>query len=402
MMLGMRRSAPPRTSMEWGENILGCSAGPPVEHVTNRSPLREPVPAESPSTVSRRHCDTDAPSPSDMDHQSRRQDLFTPQPVSSHPITAIDDSSPSQTDDARGPAPPLHSGTDVQRTQNLHNQLLANKVRDSVSEPACPQDRPAVRNASHHSIPDATPSTVFRSKPQLSEAFAGAVAEQESRPAKARRRTPPELSSRSLVSPPPELHATVSMPRNDHSCEYSGSSGTCDVEGSSGKPPEMSQVPVAHAASAVPQSVLPWEGREGACVSRAAEPWADGDPMSGTGAEDRSCGVIVPEDSRGSSVSEKEELLQFLGNLSQKYDLNVDVKAISPTVRCTTFCALPLGPVSCCLRHCPNAIIMQYIFLGLITVGCTAGHRSMVGHTSGMLLSMRALVAGLSRACDTG
>lgn len=202
------------------------------------------------------------------------------------------------------------------------------------------QDEPVVREQMVRSIP-------------------GTEHTQESPPAKSRRRSPPALSSLSLVEPTAQPSTTLTSPKHhdtDVSCRGSDITQQhhtlLEVEATQHTAQQPSEVQALTClqrpgsdTSSMSQSHQKQDDAESGGGFSGGHQDADAalqDEAHAGPRNDEGCLLlagsgdplpsVAPEDSRDSSVSQKEELLKFLGNLSEKYELDVDVKAISPAV----------------------------------------------------------------------
>lgn len=343
--------------------------GPPPQRQTDRSPLSDPKPAESPQNFSRRH----HVSHPDSDSHGVPMRLSpgiscSPaknQPVSSHPIDGFE-SSPSQSSDARGPVPEIHhdrvSDAGMRRLDpNQHSSMYTFRLddrlpaRSGLGTEACKQDpdRSATPGAmaNMQRVPEAGEQVVL--------SMPGTDQTQESPPAKSRRRSPPALSSLSLVEPTAQPSSTLTSP-DTHGTELAdrGSGimqqfGTSEqvmaTQDAAQQPSQVHELTCLQRAEIDTRSIThaheQRHGAESGAVLSFGHQGVDATLKDNSDAVP--CNVVdvvrsavsgdpvpsvVPEDSRGSSFSQKEELLQFLGNLSEKYELDVDVKAISPNV----------------------------------------------------------------------
>lgn len=298
-----------------------------------------------------------------------------PQPVSSHPIESFDDSSASPSSDARGPPPAGYSDSNLvvnlqqapQRPENYHQRSMC-ASQDDTDPPVHGGGAsiPVVRNAESGASPGAMLIAQHASvvMEPLLHAVTEASSTQESPPAKARRRTPPALSSRSLVAPPSQM---PSSPSPEHVATDLQLHSVCQLPDAVQLYPDLARV-MAPAAS-VQQPCLQHADSDTSSLSQSQEQGAGctadagltggGEPVLGREMQDGAeCSpydgagavfaanspgtnvLVGAEDSRGSSISQKEELLQFLGNLSDKFELAVDVKAISPNVCFLATCSL--------------------------------------------------------------
>ena len=365
--------------------VLGAG---PSQHDTERSPLRDPNPAESPLQLSRRHvppdlgsvpgssarpgsCGPVSANPHSPGSGKLLRSPIKPQPVSSHPIESFDDSSASPSSDARGPPPAGYSDSNhaaslqqaPQRPENYHQRSMF-ASRDDADPPvhgggaSIPVSRDAESGASPGAMLIAQHASVVMEP--LLHAVPEASSTQEIPPAKARRRTPPALSSRSLVAPPSQM---PSSPPPEHvdtgvPCRLPDTVQGYQDLGQVMPPAPSVQQPCLQRADSDTSSLSQSQEQGAGCTAYAGLT-GGGEPVLGRevqiGAECSPCDgagpvfaanspgpnvVVGAEDSRGSSISQKEELLQFLGNLSDKFELAVDVKAISPNVCFLAKCSL--------------------------------------------------------------
>eukprot|EP00892_Ulva_mutabilis_P009660 jgi/Ulvmu1/7066/UM033_0126.1 len=335
-------------------------SGPAALQAEAWSPLREPVPAESPSAVSMRRFPADAAGPVTHNNADRAQLQHSPNatpPVSSHPIGSFDGSNQSVSSDACGPPPKQETASKQQATppklmHEGHDSPCANQRGAWMSEPIGRQHAAALTIPPSIDGSTAGPSPALMPMAQLSEAVVALERPQDTPPAKSRRRSQPQLSSRSLVAPDLGFHVQsqpgkASAVISSRACEaVAGGSApkaaklTCVTESAAHAGPEAQLEPQDSAlTSQLPEPQPITEPAYSSCASRPFEPELQNQPRSEPFPQADPAAAVagaqseVPvgrEASRG-SVSEKEELLQFLGNLSHKHELDVDVKALSPT-----------------------------------------------------------------------